>query len=520
MDEINNDMNHEFDNPEENVPEEQQPVQADQDESVQEPAAEQMQETAYEEHSRPSNPRRRRRSKKQIFKEAYLPAVIAGVALLFVLIFIIGSISRNVQKHKVLKAESIEASESVAQQEAELRAVVDDILKRAADKAAAYDYNGAIEILDSYTGDLTAAPEIRSMRDKYSEAISTMSPWGDPSQVLNLSFHMLVADPARAYADEDYADAYRRNFVTITEFSNILTQLYENNYMLVSLDDFITEEKDADGNVTFGTKTVYLPKDKKPVMITQTNVTYYRYMIDGDGDGEPDKDGAGFASRLMLDDKGEVTCELIGANGEILTGAYDLVPLLNDFIKVHPDFAYNNARAVIAVSGYEGVLGYRTDSATKTEKGEDYYNQQAAQAKAVADAMKKDGYVFACYSYENKDYASISAAEVESDIQKWIAEVTPILGSTDILAYAQNADIALASADYTGEVYNGLKNAGFHYYLGFANKNPWATVNSDYVRQGRTMVTGENLINFPSMFGDAFDSEAVLDPARSAKKAE
>ena len=252
MDEINNDMNHEFDNPEENVPEEQQPVQADQDESVQEPAAEQMQETAYEEHSRPSNPRRRRRSKKQIFKEAYLPAVIAGVALLFVLIFIIGSISRNVQKHKVLKAESIEASESVAQQEAELRAVVDDILKRAADKAAAYDYNGAIEILDSYTGDLTAAPEIRSMRDKYSEAISTMSPWGDPSQVLNLSFHMLVADPARAYADEDYADAYRRNFVTITEFSNILTQLYENNYMLVSLDDFITEEKDADGNVSFG----------------------------------------------------------------------------------------------------------------------------------------------------------------------------------------------------------------------------------------------------------------------------
>ena len=44
------------------------------------------------EEIRPVNPRRRKRSKMQIFKEAYLPVVIAGAALLLIVIFIIGSI--------------------------------------------------------------------------------------------------------------------------------------------------------------------------------------------------------------------------------------------------------------------------------------------------------------------------------------------------------------------------------------------------------------------------------------------
>ena len=52
----------------------------------------------HSESTRPVNPRRRKRTKMQIFKEVYLPVIIAGVALLFILIFIIGSITRAVQK--------------------------------------------------------------------------------------------------------------------------------------------------------------------------------------------------------------------------------------------------------------------------------------------------------------------------------------------------------------------------------------------------------------------------------------
>ena len=62
------------------------------------------------ENSRPVNPRRKKRSRMQIFKEVYLPAIIAGAALLMVLIFIIGSIVRSVQKNKAEKEASIAAS--------------------------------------------------------------------------------------------------------------------------------------------------------------------------------------------------------------------------------------------------------------------------------------------------------------------------------------------------------------------------------------------------------------------------
>lgn len=39
-----------------------------------------------------------------------------------------------------------------------------------------------------------------------------------------------------------------------------------------------------------------------------------------------------------------------------------MVPRLNTFLKKHPDGAYKGARGMIAMTGYNGVFGYRTDS--------------------------------------------------------------------------------------------------------------------------------------------------------------
>ncbi len=51
---------------------------------------------------------------------------------------------------------------------------------------------------------------------------------------------------------------------------------------------------------------------------------------------------------------------------ERLVGDYDLVPILDSFIKEHPDFSYHGRKGILAMTGYNGVLGYRTDSAYKT----------------------------------------------------------------------------------------------------------------------------------------------------------
>lgn len=48
----------------------------------------------------PSNPRRRPKSKMQIFKEVYLPAIIAGLTLLLIVIFIIGALVQRGKQDK------------------------------------------------------------------------------------------------------------------------------------------------------------------------------------------------------------------------------------------------------------------------------------------------------------------------------------------------------------------------------------------------------------------------------------
>ena len=55
-------------------------------------------------------------------------------------------------------------------------------------------------------------------------------------------------------------------------------------------------------------------------------------------------------------------------DGSVSVGDYDLVPLLDAFVEAHPDFSYHGRKGVLAMTGYEGVLGYRTDIAYKTRE--------------------------------------------------------------------------------------------------------------------------------------------------------
>ena len=84
----------------------------------------------------------------------------------------------------------------------------------------------------------------------------------------------------------------------------------------------------------------------------------------------------------------------------------------------------------------------------------------------------------------------------------------------DMLVYAQNSDIS-SGTGYSGEKFETLRNAGFNYYLGFCdNGNPWVDIGSNYVRQGRILVSGSALQNNADWFTGMFDAASVLDAAR------
>ncbi len=452
----------------------------------------------------------------ELFREAHLPVIIAGAALVCILVFIIGSISLKVQKNKADIQASIAASQAQAEEDARTAQQVQDLLAQAAIPAAGYDYDTAIAILSSFTGDKEKFPEIGNQLAEYVSAQDKLIPWTDPNQVVNLSLQLLIADPLRAFKHDVYKNSFNRNFITTEEFAAILQQLYDNGYILVNLEDIVTEEVAENGDTVYSSKTLYLPAGKKPLMLTQTNVNYNIYLVDGDGDKLPDQYGCGFASKLLLDENGEFINEMVTSSGETVTGAFDLVPILEGFIKDHPDFSYQNARAILALTGYNGVLGHRTHEGAKAQFGEAAYQSAVEDAEKVSKALQDRGYTLACYTYENIAYGDKSATQIQADLNDWNNEVVPIIGETDILVYAQLSDISNEKV-YSGDKYNLLQNYGFRYYLGFCNDGlPWFNALETCVRQGRIMLTGYNLAKNPGWFNGLFNASEALDKTRPA----
>ena len=470
-------------------------------------------EEQFNENSRPVNPRRKQRTKAQIFKETYLPAIIAGIALLLIVIFIIGSIVRSVQKKKFDKDTNQAASNAATSEQVRLDNEAKVLLEQAEALAAGYDYAGAIAVLDSFSGDLSKYTNLNDKILEYEQAQRSMVAWDDPSQIVNLSFQLLVADPVRGFNHATYGNSINRNFITTVEFNKILQQLHSNGYILVDFEDFVETSVAPDGTTSYSPKTLYLPAGKKPLMLTQTNVNYNYYLIDSDDDKIADGKGAGIASKLLWDGT-NFTCEMVDANGQTVTGAYDMVPILESFVKEHPDFSYRGARATLALTGYNGLFGYRTHPSAANTFGETAYNQAIQDATTVANALRQKGYKLACYTYENIPYGERSVTQIKSDLNNWANEVVPILGNIDILVYAQMTDIT-SDEIYSGEKYNTLRDAGFRYYLGFCNgDDSWASVTNEYVRQGRILVTGSNLAHHADWFAPLFDAASVLDTTR------
>ncbi len=459
----------------------------------------------------PANSRRPRKSRWQIFKEAYLPTIILVLTAIFILAYLLGATFQ-------LRAPSANTDPSSSQSEgpslppappATVQELAQQLLAQAQAAAKDYDYARAMTILDGFTGKISDYPALADAYTQYQKAHSALVSW-DASQVANLSFHLLIADPERAYPDKEYGSSYSRNFITVKEFSAILQQLYDKGYILVDMDDLYETEYDSTtGRDIYKTKSLLLPPGKTPVMLTEVNVSYYTYMVDSNGDGKPDAKGDGFAYRLCHDSRGFYN-QIVNADGTASEGAYDMVPLLESFIQAHPDFSYRGARATIAFTGYDGILGYRVNSTKLTAEQR---QQEKDGAVAITQALRDAGYTLACYSYNNIAYdKSQTPLAVQEDLEKWTQNVTSIIGPVDTMVFARDSDIS-DQTPYSDSKFTMLYLAGFRHFMGVST-SPWNQVHDLYVRHNRLMLTGANLLAYPDRFKDFFDVASILDPAR------
>lgn len=453
--------------------------------------------------------RRKAKQKKRIFKEVYLPAIIAGVALFLILSFIVGSISNavkvNKNKNTAAKQEAQVQANAAGQAEVEYKRLVAE----AESLAITYDYDTAIQLLENYRGNDSFAQQINAKKAELLAEKDKLLEWKDVSGIPNLSFHVLMADASRACNKDiagDLAPSYNKNFVSVEEFGRILNQLYAGNYVLVDFNSFISSTTGVDGNESFFTKSMYLPKGKRPVMITETLVNYFEYMVDPDKDGKPDSTGHGFANKLVLDANGNIKAAYVDSNGQSQIGNYDLVPVLEAFIEEHPDFSYRGARATLAVTGSEGVFGYRTNTSYVQRFGQTFYDDEVAEAKKVVEALRNKGYTIACNTYSNQEYRKMNTLQIQAEMQNWTNQIAPVLGDVNTIVFARNSDIEA----YSGTTFNVLYNAGIRFFLN-SGSSPRVDANTTFVRQTRLMVTGENMAWYSSQFSEYFDCNVVMD---------
>lgn len=455
--------------------------------------------------------RRKKREKKRIFKEVYLPAIIAGAALFLILSFVVGSVSNalTVKKNKdsAAKVEAQQQADAAGAAELEFKRLIAE----AESLVVGYDYDGAIALLDSYSSDNDKfTQQVTAKKAELVNEQKQLVEVKDLSSITNLSFHVLMADASRAcnkdISGADLAGLYNKNFVSVEEFTRILNQLYAANYVLVDFDSFISSVPGVDGNSSFFTKSVYLPSGKKPVMITETMVNYFEYMVDPDKNGTPDAKGHGFAYKLVLDDNGDIKAAYVDENGQTQIGNYDLVPVLEAFIQEHPDFCYQGARAILAVTGTEGVFGYRTNTSYVSRFGQSFYDQEVIGAKEIVAALREKGYTIASYTYSNQAYRGMSTLQIQAEVTNWTNQITPVIGEVDTIVFARASDIEA----YSGTTFNVLYNSGIRFFLN-SGSSPRVDVNTTFVRQTRLMVTGESMAWYASQFSSYFDSNVVLD---------
>ena len=386
--------------------------------------------------------------------------------------------------------------------------------------AAMYDYDAAAELLEncsSYEQDSRMQEAVKGYQSAKAACVEY-----PVDQITHIFFHTLIKDPEKAFDGDQYEAGYNQFMVTIHEFNSIIQQMYEKGYVMVTLEDMAPRVVNEDGSVSVTQGRILLPPGKIPFVLSQDDVSYYHYM-----------DGDGFASRLVLDENGDVKNEYIESDGTVSVGDYDMVPLIDTFVDQHPDFSYHGAKGYVALTGYDGILGYRTDICYKTRENltsyqkeffeknpgfsEADYEREREESRKVAEAMKADGWLFASHTWGHVGLgeSGTTIEQFKTDTDKWEDRVEPLIGETDTLIYAFGGDIG-GVQDYSGQRFDYLKSKGFDYFCGVDSAVYWVQLRDNYLRQARRNIDGYRMYYNPEMLSDLFDVDRAWDPKRPA----
>ncbi len=279
-------------------------------------------------------------------------------------------------------------------------------------------------------------------------------PWN--GVVEHLFFHPVIAYPELAFDGDTQANGLDDFMVTVDEYNRILQSVYDKGYVLVDINSVWSETAGEDGQPKMVRNTLYLPEGKKPLVLSYDDTNYYPYMLEN-----------GFAHKLIIgDDLKIASWGLDPAGSEVVSRDLDAIPILDKFVEEHPDFSPFGAKGCLSLTGYEGILGYRTQTDTKAwDDAKEATRQKEREAvQPIVEELRRTGWTFGSHTWGHIRLGDGNMTRIEADTQRWLDEVGSLVGETTILFYPHGERPDGNDWTLTGPAFQYLQSKGFRVF--------------------------------------------------------
>ncbi len=339
---------------------------------------------------------------------------------------------------------------------------------------------------------------------------------GGAHQVVeHIFFHPVIAYPQWAFHDCPASQEQRYGLddwmVTVDEYNKILQNLYDKDYIIVSMND-VWSEVDTPNGPRMQRNTLMIPEGKKPLIISFDDTNYYDYMLE-----------EGFTSKLVLADDGNIWAECTDPYTQetFLTRDLDAITILDKFVEEHPDFSLNGVKGCLSLTGYQGILGYRTqndiDIAANDPRRPAFDANRQAEIEAVKpiiQRLKETGWYFGSHTWGHIRLSTRSMEQIQRDTRRWAEEVGSLVGPTSILFYPHGArpDGDHDQGETYGEQFKWLQSQGFRIFASVGTSS-YSQVKSTIsaVICDRLHPDGTTLRRSRSRYLQFYDAKEIID---------
>ena len=273
--------------------------------------------------------------------------------------------------------------------------------------------------------------------------------------VEHLFFHPVIAYPEVAFSSYQ-AEGLDDWMVTVGEYVKILESVYEKGFVLVDINDIWSEETAEDGTRRMVKNTLLVPEGKRPLVFSYDDVNYYQYMIE-----------TGFTHKLILGDDGLIWSYGLDPDGkEVISQDLDAVTILDKFVREHPDFSPFGAKGCLSLTGFEGILGYRTqtDRDNTSAEFEAARQKEITAVKPIVEELKRTGWTFGCHTWGHINLDRVGMSTITDDLTRWTEEVGSLIGETSVIFYPHGARPDGNDWKNTGEEFRYLHSLGYRVF--------------------------------------------------------